>query len=84
MIKTFELYLIKLLLKKIFNTFVVFFALIFILNLFEEISFFKSSEVNFFFPVLIGCLNVPSAIFEISNFVFFGSHIDGWLLYFIF
>ena len=70
MIKTFELYLIKLLLKKIFNTFVVFFALIFILNLFEEISFFKSSEVNFFFPVLIGCLNVPSAIFEIFPFIF--------------
>jgi lipopolysaccharide export system permease protein len=70
MIKTFELYLIRLFLKKIFNSFIVFFALIFILNLFEEISFFKSSEVNFFFPVLIGGLNVPATIFEIFPFIF--------------
>ena len=39
-------------------------------NLFEEISFFKSSDVNLFFPVLIGGLNVPSAIFEIFPFIF--------------
>ena len=70
MIKTFELYLIRLFLKKIFNSFIIFFALIFILNLFEEISFFKSSEVNFFFPVLIGGLNVPATIFEIFPFIF--------------
>ncbi len=41
MIKTFELYLILLFSKKILNTFLIFFTLIFILNLFEEINFFK-------------------------------------------
>ena len=51
MIKTFEFYLISLFLKKILNIFLIFFALIFILNLFEEISFFKNSEVNLFYPV---------------------------------
>ena len=47
MIKTFELYLIVLFLKKILNIFLIFFALVFILNLFEEISFFKNEESNF-------------------------------------
>ena len=63
MIKTFEFYLISLFLKKILNIFLIFFALIFILNLFEEISFFKNSEVNLFYPVLIAILNVPSTLF---------------------
>jgi lipopolysaccharide export system permease protein len=70
MIKTFELYLIKLFLKKILNVFVIFFSLIFILNLFEEISFFKSSEVKILFPILIGSLNVPATLFEIFPFIF--------------
>jgi lipopolysaccharide export system permease protein len=70
MIKTFELYLILLFLKKIFNIFIVFFALIFILNLFEEISFFKSTDVKLLFPIFISLLNVPATIFEIFPFIF--------------
>ena len=70
MIKTFELYLITLFLKKIFNIFIIFFALIFILNLFEEITFFKDLEVNSFYPVLLTFLNVPATIFEIFPFIF--------------
>ena len=65
MIKTFEFYLIILFLKKILNIFLIFFALIFILNLFEEISFFKNLQVSLFYPVLIAILNVPSTLFEI-------------------
>ena len=70
MIKTFELYLIKLFLKKILNIFLIFFCLVFILNLFEEISFFKNSEVGLFFPILVGTLNVPATLFEIFPFIF--------------
>ena len=70
MIKTFELYLIKLFLKKILNIFLIFFCLVFILNLFEEISFFKNSEVGLFFPILVGALNVPATLFEIFPFIF--------------
>jgi len=70
MIKTFELYLITLFLKKIFNIFIIFFALIFILNLFEEITFFKDLGVNSFFPVMLTFLNIPATIFEIFPFIF--------------
>tara|TARA_B100000767_G_scaffold205496_1_gene192289 strand:- start:124 stop:1203 length:1080 start_codon:yes stop_codon:yes gene_type:complete len=70
MIKTFEFYLILLFLKKILNNFLIFFALIFILSLFEEISFFRNSEVHLFYPVLIAILNVPSTLFEIFPFIF--------------
>ena len=70
MIKTFELYLIKLFLKKIFNIFLIFSTLIFILNLFEEISFFKDLQVSLFFPVMLSGLNMPSTLFEIFPFIF--------------
>ena len=50
MIKTFELYLILLFSKKILNIFLIFFALVFILNLFEEINFFKDLQTNAYFP----------------------------------
>ena len=70
MLKTFELYLIILFLKKILNIFLIFFALIFILNLFEEINFFKNLEVNIFLPVILSSLNAPATIFEIFPFIF--------------
>ncbi|MDA7562166.1 LptF/LptG family permease [Candidatus Pelagibacter sp.] len=70
MIKTFELHLIILFLKKILNIFLVFFFLIFILNLFEEISFFKNQDVNLFFSILMSMLSVPSTLFEIFPFIF--------------
>ena len=70
MIKTFELYLIVLFLKKILNIFLIFFALVFILNLFEEISFFKNLNVSSFFPVMLSGLSVPATLFEIFPFIF--------------
>ena len=70
MLKTFELYLIILFLKKILNIFLIFFALIFILNLFEEINFFKDLEVNIFLPVILSSFNAPATIFEIFPFIF--------------
>jgi lipopolysaccharide export system permease protein len=70
MIKTFELYLILLFSKKILNVFLIFFALIFILNLFEEINFFKDLKTNIFFPIILSCLNTPATLFEIFPFIF--------------
>ena len=70
MIKTFELYLILLFLKKILNTFLIFFTLIFILNLFEEINFFKDLQTNIFFPIILSGLNAPATLFEIFPFIF--------------
>jgi len=70
MIKTFELYLILLFAKKILNTFLIFFTLIFILNLFEEINFFKNLQTNPFYPIILSGLNAPATLFEIFPFIF--------------
>tara|TARA_B100000780_G_scaffold92498_1_gene64111 strand:- start:278 stop:1357 length:1080 start_codon:yes stop_codon:yes gene_type:complete len=70
MIKTFEKYLIKLFLTKILNISLIFFSLVFILSIFEEISFFQKSDVNFFLPFLLTVLNTPSTLFEIFPFIF--------------
>ena len=70
MIKTFELYLILLFSKKILNIFLIFFTLIFILNLFEEINFFKDLQTNIFFPIILSGLNTPATLFEIFPFIF--------------
>ena len=70
MIKTFELYLILLFSKKILNVFLIFFALVFILNLFEEINFFKDLQTNAYFPIILSGLNTPATLFEIFPFIF--------------
>jgi lipopolysaccharide export system permease protein len=70
MIKTFEKYLIKLFLKKMLNISLIFLSLVFILSIFEEITFFQNSEVNFFFPFFLTLLNAPSTLFEIFPFIF--------------
>ena len=70
MIKTFESYLIKLFFKKILNISLIFLSLVFILSIFDEISFFKNLDINFFFPFFITALNVPSTLFELFPFIF--------------
>ena len=70
MIKSLERYLIILFLKKIFTISLIFLSLIFILSIFDEISFFKDLELNFFVPFLITVLNTPSLLFEIFPFIF--------------
>ena len=69
-IKTFHKYLIRLFLKKLVISSLVFLSLIFILSVFEEISFFKNSNINFFLPYLMTFLNSPSTLFEIFPFIF--------------
>jgi len=70
MIKTYELYIIKLFLRKFLNIFLIFISLVFILNLFEEVSFFKDLNLGLFFPIFIGTLNMPATLFEIFPFIF--------------
>ncbi|MDB4157470.1 LptF/LptG family permease [Candidatus Pelagibacter sp.] len=70
MIKAFEYYLIKLFIKKILNISLIFLSLIFILSIFDEISFFKDLDVSFYFPFFLTLLNVPSTLFEIFPFIF--------------
>jgi len=70
MLKTIDIYLIKLFLKKIVNVYLVFFSLVFILSIFEEISFFKNLDVSPFFPFLLTALSAPSTLYDILPFIF--------------
>ena len=70
MIKKYQNYLIKLFFKKIFLLSGIFLSLIFILGIFEEISYFKNLDVGIYFPFLLTILNTPSTLFEIFPFIF--------------
>ncbi len=70
MIKIYQNYLVKLFLKKIILHSGIFLSLIFILSIFEEISYFKNIDVGIYFPFLLTLLNTPSTLFEIFPFIF--------------
>ena len=63
-------FLIYLFLKKIFLVFFVFLCLVFVLNLFDEVSFFKDISSNIFLPLIVTSLNSPSIIYLIFPFIF--------------
>jgi len=71
MIKSFILikYLSKEFLKVIFNMTLVFFSFGFVLNLFEEINFFKDYDVGIKLPVIMSALFVPNLIYNIFPFI---------------
>jgi lipopolysaccharide export system permease protein len=70
MLKTYQIYLINLFLKRVFFISLIFLGLIFILSIFEEISFFKDIEIGFYLPLLLTALSSPTALFEIFPFIF--------------
>ena len=68
--KTYQFYLSKVFSITLLKTFMVFLSLGFILNIFEEINFFKDLEVSIALPIFLTFLNIPSVIFEIFPFIF--------------
>ena len=62
-------YLAREFLKVTINSSLVFFALGFFINLFEEINFFKDFDVGFIVPVMLSALFVPSMIYNMFPFV---------------
>ncbi len=70
MLKTYEKYIVKNFINKFLTISVIFFCLIVILSVLEEISFFKNTEVNFALPYLITFLGAPITLFEIFPFIF--------------
>lgn len=63
------------LLSKFLKTFLlvvgIFYCFGLILNLFEEIEFFKSINVNFLFPLMLTSIFVPSMIIKLLPFIIF-------------
>ena len=71
MIKVYQLYLIKSYWKILFYVTIAFFSLIIILNIFEEISFFKDTDIHPSYPFLLTFLTSPSIVYETFPFIFF-------------
>ena len=69
-LQTYQIYLSKIFLTTLLKTFFIFFSLAFILNIFEEINFFKEFEISITLPIFLTFLNIPSIIFEIFPFIF--------------
>ena len=70
MLKTYEKFLIKNFINKFILISIIFFALVVILSILEEISFFKNSDSSFFYPYFLTLLGAPITLFEIFPFVF--------------
>ena len=70
MFKTYERYIIRSFTNKFITISLIFFSLILILSILEEISFFKDLNTNFFYPYLLTLLSAPITLFEIFPFIF--------------
>ena len=62
-------YLSKEFIKIVINTTIIFFCLGFIMNLFEEINFFKEADVNINTPMILSLLFTPSLLQNFFPFV---------------
>ena len=68
--KTYEKFLINLFNASFLKVFFVFFIVILVTNILEQIEFFKNGDLNFFYLVFLSFLNSPSILFEILPFIF--------------
>ena len=71
MIKVYQFYLVKSYWKSLFFVSLIFFSLSIILNIFEEVSFFKDIKVNSLYPVFLTFLTAPTIVYETFPFIFF-------------
>tara|TARA_Y100000591_G_C21824737_1_gene695934 strand:+ start:832 stop:1914 length:1083 start_codon:yes stop_codon:yes gene_type:complete len=69
-LKVYQNYISKQFFATFIKTIFVFLTLAFILNIFEEINFFKDLNVSVSIPIFLTFLNIPSIIFEIFPFIF--------------
>ncbi len=68
--KTYIKYIILNFTQKIFLISLVFFLLVLLLNLFEEINFFKDKSENLYYPLLLNFLNAPTILNKVFPFIF--------------
>ncbi len=69
-LKVYQNYISKQFMITFIKTVFIFFTLAFILNIFEEINFFKDLDVSIGLPIFLTFLNIPSILFEIFPFIF--------------
>ena len=66
-------YLFKNYIKSFLKVFLFFYSFGMILNLFEEIEFFKDLEVSFYLPLFLTIIFVPSMLINLLPFIIFVS-----------
>ena len=66
-------YLLKNYLKSFLKVFLFFYSFGLILNLFEEIEFFKNLEVSFFTPLFLTIIFIPGMLINLLPFIVFVS-----------
>ena len=70
MISVYTKYIVAKFLKSLCVVSLIFSIIILIMNLFEEVSFFKDTEDSILLPVFLTIINLPSLLFEILPFIF--------------
>ena len=68
--KTYVKFLLNIFLKSFLKIFLIMSILIMIIGIFEEIEFFKNTNVSSYFPVFLSILNAPSVVYEVLPFIF--------------
>ena len=68
--KTYIKFLINLFNVSLLKIFIIFFIIILITNILEQVEFFKNIDLNFFYLFFLSLLNTPSVLFEILPFIF--------------
>ena len=69
-LKVYQNYIIKKFLSNTLKVSFVFFGLVIILSVFEEISFFSEIDVNAYYPILLVLLNSFSILYQLFPFIF--------------
>ena len=62
-------YLAKEFMKVFINVLLIFFCLGFLMNLFEEINFFKDIDIGIYVPILLSTIFVPSLLYTMLPFI---------------
>ena len=68
--KTYIKFLVITYVRSFINIFMILLALIFILNILQEIEFFSNKDVSSFYPIYLSLMNSPSIIYEMFPFIF--------------
>ena len=71
MIKVYQSYLVRSHWRTLFYVSLIFFSLAIILNIFEEVSFFKEIDVSTLYPIVLTLLTAPTIVYETFPFIFF-------------
>ena len=68
--KTYIKFIINLFNTSLLKVFIIFFFIILISNVLEQVEFFKKIDIDFFYLLFLSFLNTPNVIFEILPFIF--------------